>query len=142
MPTAPQEQKVFAVYVMANSIRTFFVGITDDMAKAVRAIKDNTDPHSFCSRYSLHDLLYYELYTTQNSARNREVKLRSLKKTEMLELISKMNPEGVDILDKFLRGESPQVLEKEHVVKKRKYKPKNRFNATVYRLPSAQSIGD
>ncbi len=134
--------KVFAVFVMANSIKTFFVGLSDDLRQSVEAVKANGDPHSFTSRFGLHDLLYYELYSTHNAARNREQKIRSLKKTAMLELISKMNPEGCDIFPKFLRGETPQVLEKERVIKKRKYKRKSSYSATVYSLRSISSVED
>ncbi len=134
--------QVFAVYVMANSIMTFYVGLSDDLRTTVESHKSNTDPHSFTSRFGLHNLLYYELYSTQNAARNREQKIRSLKKNEMLDLITKMNPENCDIFPKFLRGETPQILEKERVVKKRKYKRKATYSATVYSLRSIHSMED
>ena len=134
--------QIFAVYVMANSIKTFYVGLTDNLRACVENVKANSDPHSFTSRFGLHDLLYYELYSTHNAARNREQKIRSLKKPAMLELIAKMNPESCDIFPKYLRGETPQILEKERVVKKRKYKRKSTYTATVYSLRSIHSMDD
>ncbi len=140
--SSSEDNAVYAVYVMANSIKTFFVGLTDSLQSAIEDIQRDADPHSFTSRYGIHDLLYYELYSTHNAARNREQKLRGMNKPAMLELIARMNPEGCDIFPRFINGETPKVLDKELVVKKRKYKRKSGYTGTVYSLRSISSIDD
>ena len=134
---------IFAVYVMANSIMTFQVGITNNLQQMVGAHKENADPNSFTSRFQLHNLVYYELYSNQNSARNREAKLKSLPKNEIIELIRKMNIDMTCIFHKFLNGDTPQVLEKEVTGKKTTRRKKSYPAAHVYSLRSlARSGGD
>lgn len=136
------QEKTFAVYVMGNSIRTLYIGLTDDLKSAVERHKSDADPHAFTTRFHLYDLLYYELYSTISGARTREAKLRAMPKLEMLKLMEKMNTEGTDIFDKFLNGETPQVLEKERSVKPRKYKRKEPVVTTHYSLRSVHSSND
>ncbi|MBL7999492.1 MAG: hypothetical protein JNL32_12755 [Candidatus Kapabacteria bacterium] len=104
---------VYAVYVMANSIMAVHIAISDDLQRSVEQHKHNADPHSFTTRFGIHNLVYYELYTTQNSARNREVKLKAMAKNELLDLVRKMNPELTCIYERFLAGDTPAVMEKE-----------------------------
>ncbi|MBX7156465.1 MAG: hypothetical protein U0Y96_07295 [Candidatus Kapaibacterium sp.] len=135
--------EIYAVYVMANSIMTFHVGTTYNLQLMVVSHKENADPNAFTSRYQLHNLVYYELYSSQHSARNRETKLKSLPKNEMIELIKKMNPEMTCIFQKYLVGETPQVLNKELSGKKSTRRRKSYPAAHVYSLRSlAKSGGD
>lgn len=137
------DSQTFAVYVMADSILTFFVGITDNLEQTVRMHKENADPFGFTTRFSLHNLLYYELYSSQNSARNREQALRAFSKGDMMQLARKMNPDLSDLYERFCNGETPQILEKELKGKKQTRRKKAAQHTTVYSLRSlARGFGD
>lgn len=132
-------QEVFAVYVMADTIMTTFISITNDLKTIIELRKNNADPNSFTSRYSLHNLIYYELYSSQHSALNREVKLKSMSKSELQQTIQKMNPTMKCIYTDFLNGNTPQILDKE-VVGKRSVRRKKSYNTTpVYSLRALSS---
>jgi putative endonuclease len=132
-------QDVFAVYVMADSIMTTFISITNDLRTVIELRKNNADPNSFTSRYSLHNLVYYELYSSQHSALNREVKLKSMSKSELQLTIQKMNPTMKCIYSDFLNGNTPQILDKE-ISGKRSVRRKKSYNTTpVYSLRALSS---
>lgn len=132
-------QHIFAVYVMADSIMTTFISTTNDLKTIIDLRKNNADPNSFTSRYSLHNLVYYELYSSQHSAMNREVKLKSMSKSELQQTIQKMNPTMKCIYADFLNGNTPQILDKE-MTGKRSVRRKKSYNTTpVYSLRALSS---
>lgn len=135
------ENSSFAVYIMANGIMTFHIAITNKLQQMVEAHKTNADPHAFTTRFSLHNLVYYELYTTQNSARNREIQLKAMPKQELIATISKMNPSLGDMFERFLAGDTPMIQDKEPGGKKRTRRKKAYPAAHVVSLRSLSRAG-
>lgn len=85
------------VYIMASGKNgTLYIGVTSDLIKRVWEHK-NDFVASFTSRYKIHELVWYELHDTMESAINRESALKNWKRKWKLELIEKMNPGWNDL---------------------------------------------
>jgi len=85
------------VYIMASVKRgTLYIGVTSDVVKRVWEHK-NDFVESFTSRYKIHDLVWYEVHETMESAITRESALKNWKRKWKLELIEIANPEWRDL---------------------------------------------
>ncbi len=55
----------------------------------------------FYSKYSIHQLVWYEIYEEMNEAIKREKQLKKWKRAWKLELIEEMNPEWQDLWEEI-----------------------------------------
>ncbi len=89
-------QKAFYVYILASRKNgTLYVGVTSDLIKRVWQHK-NSVVEGFTSKYTVHNLVYFEQYANAESAIRREKRLKSWKRQWKLELIDKTNPQWLD----------------------------------------------
>ena len=75
---------------------TLYIGVTSDLSKRVWQHKTN-EIEGFTKRYSVHHLVWYELYSTMLSAITREKQLKSGSRQRKLNLIVSLNPEWRDL---------------------------------------------
>jgi putative endonuclease len=88
-----------AVYIMTNKRNgTLYIGVTSDLIKRVWEHKNNL-VEGFTKRYGLHQLVWYELHETMESAIQREKRLKDWKRKWKLELIEGTNPNWQDLYD-------------------------------------------
>lgn len=79
------------VYILASKRNgTLYVGVTSDLVK--RAWEHKNDfVEGFTKRYSVHDLVWYEVHETMASAIAREKTIKAWKRAWKMELIEKSN---------------------------------------------------
>ncbi len=85
------------VYILASDKNgTLYVGVTSDLIKRIWEHKNNVVP-GFTNRYGVHDLVWYELHDSMESAIAREKAIKEWKRQWKLELIERQNPEWKDL---------------------------------------------
>ena len=94
-------EKLYTVYIMTNQWNTvFYIGITSNLPKRVWEHK-NKVVEGFSKKYNLNKLVYYEVFSHPTEAINREKKMKSLKRTRKIQLITAFNPEWEDLYEKL-----------------------------------------
>ncbi len=86
-----------AVYILASRRDgTLYVGVTNNLIRRVWEHKQNlTD--GFTKKYTVHTLVYYELYSDILHAIAREKEIKKWKRRWKLQLIEKNNPDWKDL---------------------------------------------
>ena len=80
-----------AVYILASKRNgTLYIGVTSDLAKRVWEHR-NGITGGFTEKYSVHILVYYELFDDMISAITREKQLKKWRRAWKVELIEKSN---------------------------------------------------
>ena len=88
-----------AVYILANKRNgTLYVGVTSDLVKRVWEHKNNF-VEGFTKRYGVHNLVWYELHGSMDSAIQREKRLKDWKRKWKVHLIERTNPNWEDLYD-------------------------------------------
>jgi putative endonuclease len=86
-----------AVYILANKRNgTLYVGVTSDLVKRVWEHRNNS-VEGFTKRYRIHNLVWYELHGSMESAIQREKRLKDWKRKWKVQLIEKMNSNWEDL---------------------------------------------
>jgi len=95
----PTVRRQPAVYILASKRNgTLYIGVTSDLAKRVWQHKNDV-VDGFTKRYSVHQLVWYELHETMESAIEREKTLKNWKRVWKLELIENSNPSWQDLYE-------------------------------------------
>ena len=77
---------------------TLYVGVTNNLVRRIWEHK-NKIHKGFTARYNINKLVYYEYYEDELTAITREKSLKDRNRQYKNELISKMNPDWVDLYD-------------------------------------------
>ena len=86
-----------AVYILASKRNgTLYIGVTSDLVKRIWEHKNNL-VDGFTKRYGIHNLVWYEMHESMQSAIEREKKLKDWKRAWKLDLIEKENPDWQDL---------------------------------------------
>jgi len=79
------------VYILANKKNgTLYVGVTSDLIKRIWQHKNDL-VEGFTKQYSVHDLVYYQIHETMESAITQEKNIKAWKRAWKIELIEKNN---------------------------------------------------
>ncbi len=93
--------KTYFVYILSNKYRTvFYIGVTNDIQRRVAEHKDFKGS-SFCKRYNVTDLMYYEYTHDIHAAITREKQLKNWHRDWKINLIKQDNPEMKDLSLEF-----------------------------------------
>jgi putative endonuclease len=88
-----------AVYILANKRNgTLYVGVTSDLVKRIWEHKNNM-VEGFTKQYNVHQLVWYELHESMESAIMREKRLKDWKRVWKLELIESKNSDWLDLFN-------------------------------------------
>lgn len=80
----------FHVYIMANSRRTLYIGMTNDILRRVQEHKIGS-VKVYSSRYNLTKLVHLEEFATSVGAIAREKQLKGWMRSRKIELIEEAN---------------------------------------------------
>ena len=95
MGTAVKKQPT--VYILASKRNgTLDIGVTSNLVKRVWEHKNNL-VKGFTKSYNVHQLIWYEIHETMESAINKEKRLKEWKRAWKIELIEKTNPNWQDL---------------------------------------------
>jgi putative endonuclease len=90
------------VYLLASKRNgTLYVGVTSNLIQRVWQHK-NGIMGGFTKKYHVHQLVWYELHHTMESAIRREKSIKEWKRNWKIELIQKNNPEWLDLYSGLL----------------------------------------
>ena len=90
------------MYILASKRNgTLYIGVTSDLIKRVWEHKHNV-VKGFTERYNVHQLVWYELHKTMESAIKKEKMLKNWKRSWKLELIERSNPNWQDLYEKIV----------------------------------------
>jgi putative endonuclease len=88
-----------AVYILASKRNgTLYIGVTSDLIKRIWEHKNNM-VEGFTKRYGVHQLVWYEVHESMESAIEREKRLKEWKRKWKLELIESSNPNWQDLFN-------------------------------------------
>ena len=91
-----------AVYILASKRNgTLYIGVTSDLVKRIWQHKNNMI-EGFTKRYSVHQLVWYELHDNMLSAIEREKRIKEWKRKWKLDLIEHLNPNWMDLYHKLV----------------------------------------
>ena len=91
-----------AVYILASKRNgTLYIGVTSDLIKRVWEHKNNV-VKGFTERCNVHQLVWYELHETMESAIRKEKMLKNWKRAWKLELIERSNPNWWDLYEEIV----------------------------------------
>ena len=90
------------VYILASKRNgTLYIGVTSNLVKRIWEHKNNI-VEGFTKQYGVHQLVWYELHGTMDSAIVREKRLKDWKRAWKLKLIEDKNPEWQDLYETII----------------------------------------
>ena len=90
------------VYILASKKNgTLYAGVTSDLVKRVWQHKNNLAA-GFTKDHAVHDLVWYEIHETMESAITREKNIKAWKRLWKLRLIEEANPDWNDLFDQIV----------------------------------------
>ena len=93
--------KVPCVYILASRIDgVLYIGVTSNLVRRVWEHKNDFVP-GFTSRYRVHNLVWYEVHGSMESAITREKALKKWNRAWKVELIEEDNPEWLDLYEEI-----------------------------------------
>ncbi|MCO5273472.1 MAG: GIY-YIG nuclease family protein [Flavobacteriales bacterium] len=93
-----------SVYMMTNKRNgTIYTGVTSNLVVRTGQHRRCEDPNSFCSRYGLNKLVYYEHLSFIEEAIMREKQLKAGGRKKKIVLIESMNPNWFDLFDDLVK---------------------------------------
>ena len=91
----------FYVYIITNdSNKVLYIGITNNLHRRIYEHK-NKLIEGFTKKYNLTKLIYLEYSNNSKDAISREKQLKNWHRNWKNDLISKFNPEWIDLSDQF-----------------------------------------
>jgi putative endonuclease len=97
-------EKEFFVYVLASDRNgTLYIGVTSDLIRRIHEHKNDV-VDGFTKTYGVHRLVHFEIFSTAETAIQREKNLKHWIRQWKVELIEKSNPTWRDLYDEIAAG--------------------------------------
>ena len=88
--------KQYYVYIMTNSSRTLYTGVTDNLVRRIYEHK-NKLIKGFTQKYNITRLVYYEITSDVQAAIQREKQIKGWLRKKKIALIEATNPKWEDL---------------------------------------------
>lgn len=99
----------YYVYILSNKTNVaIYTGVTNNLVRRVYEHKNDLDQNSFCSKYGIHKLVYYEVIDDVESAIAREKQIKGWKRLKKNNLVESMNPKWEELYD-FVVGKKKET---------------------------------
>jgi putative endonuclease len=99
----------YYVYVLTNSARTLYVGVTNDLERRVYEHKTGRGG-GFTSKYKIGWLVYYESTSEVWEALAREKQIKGWTRAKKMALVESMNPNWRDLSADWFTSSGPARL--------------------------------
>ena len=91
--------KNYYVYILASKRNgTLYTGVTSDLAKRVYEHKNGL-VEGFTKKYGVHNLVWYEMYKSADTAITREKQIKRWKRAWKIEMIEEENFDWEDLCE-------------------------------------------
>ena len=101
----PRDQ--YFVYIMTNTSRTLYTGVTNDLVRRIYEHKNKIIP-GFTSRYNISELVYFEETSDVQTALAREKEIKGWRRAKKTRLIDSINPKWLDLSAAWFKDEIPR----------------------------------
>ena len=89
--------ETYYVYIMSNKThRVLYVGVTNNLERRVNEHKSGAI-EGFTKKYRVHELMYFEEYSSINDAIHREKVIKAWRREKKDALIATLNPSWRDL---------------------------------------------
>ena len=88
----------YFVYIVANSNRTIYVGVTNDLTQRVQQHRDKIFA-GFTAKYDVSQLVYFEEFGDVRDAIEREKQIKAYRREKKIALIEAENPHWQDLAE-------------------------------------------
>jgi putative endonuclease len=88
--------KKYYVYIMTNSSKTLYIGITNYLTRRIAEHKIGS-VKGFTSKYNIRKLAYFEEHNNPRDAIIREKQLKGWLRQKKISLINSVNPDWKDL---------------------------------------------
>lgn len=90
--------KKYFVYILTNyKNAVFYTGVTNNLERRVWEHKNGFAKNSFCERYRLYKLLWFEEFDNPEEAISAEKKVKDMRREKKQNLIKTLNPNFQDL---------------------------------------------
>jgi putative endonuclease len=97
----------YFVYILTNTSRTLYIGITNDIVRRVYEHKNKLLP-GFTSRYNISQLVYFEETSDVQAALIREKEIKGWRRSKKTYLINSINSKWTDLSATWYTDEIPR----------------------------------
>jgi putative endonuclease len=94
----------YFVYIMTNTSRTLYTGVTNNLVRRVYEHKNKIIP-GFTSQYNVTILVYFEESSDVHAAIAREKQIKGWRRAKKSQLIASVNPKWLDLSSKWNEDE-------------------------------------
>jgi putative endonuclease len=101
-------RRQFYVYILTNASKTLYVGVTNNLQRRLFEHRSGTGS-SFCIRYNIKRLVYFEVTDDAYAAISREKQLKAWPRERKIALIKNANPRWRDLSKAWDRTSRPSL---------------------------------
>lgn len=88
----------FYVYILASAPAGYlYVGHTENLERRMAEHRSHGLAKAYTARHDIHQLVYFEEYTTRDEAKRRESILKKMPRTKKFKLVETDNPKWLNL---------------------------------------------